>query len=112
MTEQRYLRPGWFAQHVFNPFVRFLTRRGLSVYGSRELRVRGRTSGEWRATPVNLLDLDGQRYLAAWIASRSARRLSRRTCASRWRRRSSSLSGSIGCTFVGRPSSSRATIVR
>ena len=65
MTEQRYLRPGWVTQHVFNRFVRFLTRRGLSVYGSRELRVRGRKSGEWRTTPVNLLELDGQRYLVA-----------------------------------------------
>ena len=49
MTEQRYLQPGWFTQNVFNRFVRFLTRWGLSVYGSRELRVRGRKSGEcWR----------------------------------------------------------------
>ena len=29
---------------------------GISVWGSRELRVRGRKSGEWRAVPVNLLD--------------------------------------------------------
>lgn len=65
MTEQRYLRPGWVTQHVFNRFVRFLTRRGLSVYGSRELRVRGRKSGEWRTTPVNLLELDGERYLVS-----------------------------------------------
>jgi deazaflavin-dependent oxidoreductase (nitroreductase family) len=65
MTEQRYVQPGWFTTHLFNRFVRFLTRRGLSVYGSRELRVRGRKSGEWRTTPVNLLELDGQRYLVA-----------------------------------------------
>jgi len=42
-----------------------LTRAGLSVWGSRELWVRGRTSGEWRHTPVNLLTVDGQRYLVA-----------------------------------------------
>src|ERR1700712_1830933 len=65
MTEQRYLAPGWFTRNVFNRFVRFLTRRGLSVYGSRELRVRGRTSGEWRTTPVNLLEFNGGRYLVA-----------------------------------------------
>lgn len=29
------------------------------------LEVRGRTSGEWRRTPVNLLTLDGGRYLVA-----------------------------------------------
>ena len=29
------------------------------------LAVRGRTSGEWRIVPVNVLELDGQRYLVA-----------------------------------------------
>jgi deazaflavin-dependent oxidoreductase (nitroreductase family) len=61
----RYLEPGWFTQHVFNRLVVGLTRLGVSVRGSRELRVRGRTSGEWRRNPVNLLDLDGQQYLVA-----------------------------------------------
>lgn len=60
-----YRRPGWFTQHVFNQLVRGLTRLGLSVRGSRELRVRGRTSGEWRSTPVNLLVLGDDRYLVA-----------------------------------------------
>jgi hypothetical protein len=61
----RYQRPGWFTQHVFNPTIAFLTRRGLSVWGSRELRVRGRTSGEWRAVPVNLLTYEDTKYLVA-----------------------------------------------
>lgn len=61
----RYVRPGWFTTHVFNANVAGLTRAGLSVWGSRELRVRGRTSGEWRRTPVNLLTVDDQRYLVA-----------------------------------------------
>jgi deazaflavin-dependent oxidoreductase (nitroreductase family) len=61
----RYVEPGWFTRHVFNPAVALLTRAGLSVWGSRELRVRGRTSGEWRSTPVNLLTLDGVQYLVA-----------------------------------------------
>jgi deazaflavin-dependent oxidoreductase (nitroreductase family) len=61
----RYVRPGWFTQHVFNPAVAALTRAGISVWGSRELRVRGRTSGEWRATPVNLLTHEAIRYLVA-----------------------------------------------
>ena len=64
MTE-RYIRPGWFTKHVFNPFIALLTRVGFSVWGSRVLRVRGRQSGEWRETPVNLLELDGARYLVA-----------------------------------------------
>jgi deazaflavin-dependent oxidoreductase (nitroreductase family) len=65
MTTARYIEPGWFNRRVFNPTVAGLTRLGLSVFGSRELRVRGRTSGEWRRNPVNLLELDGQRFLVA-----------------------------------------------
>lgn len=61
----RYLRPGWFTRNVFNRLVQRLTRMGLSVHGSRELRVRGRRSGEWRSTPVNLLTVGGQEYLVA-----------------------------------------------
>jgi deazaflavin-dependent oxidoreductase (nitroreductase family) len=60
-----YRKPGWFTHHVFNPTVAFLTRRGLSVWGSRVLEVRGRTSGEPRRTPVNLLTLDGRQYLVS-----------------------------------------------
>ena len=61
----RYLQPGWFTRHVFNPAIVGLTRLGLSVRGSRELRVRGRTSGEWRHNPVNLLVHDRERFLVA-----------------------------------------------
>src|SRR5215813_5374191 len=64
-AQPHYARPGWFTHHVFNPMVAVLTRAGVSVWGSRELRVRGRTSGEWRTTPVNLLSHDGSRYLVA-----------------------------------------------
>jgi deazaflavin-dependent oxidoreductase (nitroreductase family) len=60
-----YRAPGWFTRNVFNRMVAFLTRRGLSVLGSRILAVKGRTSGQWRTTPVNLLILDGRRYLVA-----------------------------------------------
>lgn len=65
MAAQRYVRPDWFTARVFNPTVAGLTRIGLSVYGSRILAVRGRKSGAWRATPVNPLPLDGERYLVA-----------------------------------------------
>jgi deazaflavin-dependent oxidoreductase (nitroreductase family) len=61
----RYLRPTWFTQHVLNRTIRRLARLGLSPKGLRELQVRGRTSGEWRTTAVNLLEVDGQRYLVA-----------------------------------------------
>jgi deazaflavin-dependent oxidoreductase (nitroreductase family) len=59
------VRPGWFTKHVFNPTVALLTRAGISVWGSRELRVRGRKTGEWRTTPVNVLTYEGNRYLVA-----------------------------------------------
>ena len=65
MTTDRYLQPGWFTRTVFNRLVVMATRAGVSVWGSRILQVRGRTSGQVRQTPVNLLTLDGQRYLVA-----------------------------------------------
>ncbi|MBR8640149.1 nitroreductase family deazaflavin-dependent oxidoreductase [Streptomyces tuirus] len=58
-------KPGWFTVNVFNRLVTWLTRRGISVWGSRVLAVRGRKSGQWRTTPVNLLTLDGRHYLVA-----------------------------------------------
>src|ERR1700733_3811464 len=42
-----------------------LTKAGISLLGSRILSVRGRKSGEWRSTPVNVLTHDGHRYLVA-----------------------------------------------
>jgi deazaflavin-dependent oxidoreductase (nitroreductase family) len=50
---------------IFNKSVESLTRHGISIWGSRVLAVRGRTSGEWRTTPVNPLTHDGKRYLVA-----------------------------------------------
>ncbi len=61
----RYIRPDWFTRAIFNPTVALFTRAGFSVWGSRVLRVRGRKSGEWRSSPVNLLTLDNKRYLVA-----------------------------------------------
>jgi deazaflavin-dependent oxidoreductase (nitroreductase family) len=60
-----YQRPGWFTKHVFNPLVALLTRLGVSPAGARVLEVRGRKSGEWRSTPVNPLDFEGDRYIVA-----------------------------------------------
>jgi deazaflavin-dependent oxidoreductase (nitroreductase family) len=38
---------------------------GVSVVGSRVLEIKGRKSGEWRQTPVNLLRLESAEYLVA-----------------------------------------------
>jgi deazaflavin-dependent oxidoreductase (nitroreductase family) len=62
---QRYVVPNWFTRNVFNRIVAGLTRLGISVWGSRVLEVRGRKSGQPRRVPVNLLMLDGTRYLVA-----------------------------------------------
>lgn len=45
------MKPGWITVNMLNPTVAWLTRRGISVWGSRVLAVRGRKSGEWRRTP-------------------------------------------------------------
>ncbi len=60
----RYVVPGQ-GTRIFNAMVAGLTRAGVSVWGSRVLAVRGRKSGELRTTPVNLLTVDGERYLVA-----------------------------------------------
>lgn len=62
---QRYVVPNWFTRNVFNPVVAGLTRLGISVWGSRVLEVRGRTSGEPRRVPVNVLTVGEARYLVA-----------------------------------------------
>ena len=62
---EHYQRPGWFTTNVFNRIVAVATRSGLSVYGSRVLEVKGRTSGEWRQTPVNLLRYQDGEYLVS-----------------------------------------------
>ncbi len=64
MAERRYVRLSWFDE-IFNGIARALTGVGISLYGSRNLAVRGRKSGEWRVVPVNLLECDGVRYLVA-----------------------------------------------
>ena len=64
-NEHRLVTSGHRSMLVFNRMVGGLTKLGISLMGSRVLSVRGRKSGEWRSTPVNLLTVDGQRYLVA-----------------------------------------------
>ena len=66
MTEPaRYVKPDPFTKHIFNRVVAGFTRVGISVWGSRILVVRGRTTGQPRSTPVNLLTHEAERYLVA-----------------------------------------------
>lgn len=61
----RYLEPGWLVRNVLNRLVAGLSQAGINLRGSRVLRVRGRQSGEWRSTPVNLLEFAGASYLVS-----------------------------------------------
>ena len=61
----RYKKPGRVLTKIVNPFVLFMTRAGISIWGSRILEVRGRKSGISRCTPVNLLEVDGIQYLVS-----------------------------------------------
>lgn len=60
----RYITAGRVAR-LMNRVVAWLVRRGVNLAGARILEVRGRTSGQPRTTPVNLLRLDGADYLVA-----------------------------------------------
>src|SRR5262245_61478305 len=65
MTDtDRYVAPSR-SDRLFNGLVGWLVRHGVSLAGARVLAVRGRTSGQVRTTVVNLLELDGERYLVA-----------------------------------------------
>ncbi|WP_369640718.1 nitroreductase/quinone reductase family protein, partial [Nocardia sp. JMUB6875] len=61
----RYIGPTGLDPYM-NRFFNLLPKLGISVAGSRLLAVRGRKSGEWRTTMVNVLTTeDGRRYLVA-----------------------------------------------
>lgn len=61
---QHYQRSSRLAQR-FNGIVGWLARRGVSLYGSADLAVRGRVSGQWRRVPVNPMTVDGTVYLVS-----------------------------------------------
>jgi deazaflavin-dependent oxidoreductase (nitroreductase family) len=82
VSTTHYKRPGWVTA-LSNRVVAGLARLGISLLGSRILEVPGRKSGEPRRTPVNLLVVDGQRYLVAprghtqWVRNLRASRQGR-----------------------------------
>jgi deazaflavin-dependent oxidoreductase (nitroreductase family) len=52
-------------ERLFNRAFGFLVSRGLGFTYNYLLQVRGRKSGKIYSTPINLLDLNGKRYLVA-----------------------------------------------
>jgi deazaflavin-dependent oxidoreductase (nitroreductase family) len=64
-NDKRVFTGGRRSMLIMNKVVAGLAKVGISLMGSRVLSVRGRKSGEWRSVPVNLLTVDGERYLVA-----------------------------------------------
>jgi deazaflavin-dependent oxidoreductase (nitroreductase family) len=64
-TADRYVAPSSASELAVMRLVRWMTRHGLSLFGSRVLTVAGRTSGTPRSVPVNLMPLGHERYLVA-----------------------------------------------
>ncbi|WP_327685454.1 nitroreductase family deazaflavin-dependent oxidoreductase [Streptomyces sp. NBC_00467] len=62
MSQTHYIKPGRL-DTIINSSIAWLARRGISLMGTAELSVRGRTSGEWRSIPVNPLPYEGGPYL-------------------------------------------------
>ncbi|HEY3996010.1 MAG TPA: nitroreductase/quinone reductase family protein [Mycobacterium sp.] len=60
----RYEEPNRVAQAA-NSVIRWLAEMGISIAGTRALRVRGRKSGKQRAVVINLLTVDGVDYLVS-----------------------------------------------
>lgn len=60
----RYEEPNRVARAA-NVVIRWLAELGISIAGTRALRVRGRKTGKPRAVVVNLLTVDGVDYLVS-----------------------------------------------
>jgi deazaflavin-dependent oxidoreductase (nitroreductase family) len=61
---QRYDRPNLIAR-AFNEAVRGLAEIGISLGGTKALRVRGRKTGKRRGVVINLLTIDGTDYVVS-----------------------------------------------
>jgi deazaflavin-dependent oxidoreductase (nitroreductase family) len=86
----RYDEPGRAAR-AGNVLIRRLAELGISIAGTRALRVRGRRTGKFRGVVVNVLTVDGVDYL---VSARGNTQWARNVRAAgvvevgpRWRRR-------------------------
>lgn len=86
----RYDQPGPVAR-AGNELIRWLAEAGISIAGSHALRVRGRKTGRYRSVVVNVLAVDGRRFVVSprgntqW--ARNARAAGQVETGPRWRRR-------------------------
>ena len=58
MSQRRNLKPSWLVSRVANPLL-------MRLRIVPTLHVRGRNTGQRRSVPVNVLKLDGERYLVS-----------------------------------------------
>jgi F420H(2)-dependent quinone reductase len=76
---------------AFNELFRWLAEAGISIAGTKALRVRGRKTGKRRGVVINLLSVDGRDYLVSprgntqW--ARNARAAGAVEMGPRWRSR-------------------------
>ncbi len=86
----RYDEPN-LAARAGNEVIRWLAEAGVSIAGTRALRVRGRKTGKLRGVVVNLLSVDGRDYVVSprgntqW--ARNARAAGSVETGPRWRSR-------------------------
>lgn len=86
----RYDEPNAIATAA-NTLIRWLAEAGVSIFGTRALRVRGRKSGVARGVVINLMAVDGVEYLVSprgntqW--ARNARAAGEVEIGPRWRGR-------------------------
>jgi len=79
------------AARAGNALIRQLAELGISIAGTRALRVRGRTTGKFRSVVVNVLTVEGVDYLVSargttqWV--RNVRAAGVVELGPRWRRR-------------------------
>jgi hypothetical protein len=64
MMTTRYDPPN-LAARVGNELIRLLAEAGVSLAGTRALRVRGRKTGKRRGVVINLLTIDGRDYVVS-----------------------------------------------
>jgi hypothetical protein len=64
MMSTRYEEPNRAARAA-NAVIRWLADMGISIAGTRALRVRGRKTGKQRGVVINLLTVDGVDYLVS-----------------------------------------------
>jgi deazaflavin-dependent oxidoreductase (nitroreductase family) len=60
----RYDEPN-LAARAGNALIRWLAEAGISLAGTRALRVRGRKTGKLRGVVINLLSVDGRDYVVS-----------------------------------------------